>query len=454
MTSEQAANPDEDAPEASATTSATVLCVDDEPNILSSLRRVLRPLGCKVLLAGGGAEGLEHLEQEKVDLVISDMRMPEMDGAAFLAEVARRWPGTVRILLTGYADLDSTINAINEGHIYRYLSKPWEDNDLRLTVQRALENKANVAERRRLVRLTQQQNKKLKALNANLEERVQARTEELRQTASFLEMAYQELKKAYVDSISVFSNLIELREGVSAGHGRRVAELAVAIAGKMEMSPEEVETVEAAALLHDIGKISFTDELMQAPYFELSNAERAEVQKHPAAGEAALLSLPPLEKAARLIRWHHERYDGYGFPDRLEGEAIPLGARVLCVANEFDALQEGMLFGEQMERAEAIAYMEKNRGDRYDPAVVDALHQVLEEGQIAAHYVSELRLAAEDLRPGMVLSRDLTARDGMLLLSKEKELTEQLLERIRRYQRDQGVGLTAYVRAEQGEATE
>lgn len=429
---------------------ATVLCVDDEPNILSSLRRTLRPLGCRVRLANGGREGLELMEQERVDLVISDMRMPEMDGAAFLAEVARRWPATTRILLTGYADLESTIDAINKGHIYRYLSKPWEDNDLRVTVQRALESKALVEERRRLIGLTKRQNEELKELNATLEEKVKARTEELEQTAAFLEQAYDQLKQGFVDSISVFSNLIELREGISAGHGRRVAELAAAIGEKVGIEGDPLQDLQAAALLHDIGKIGLPDELIRQPYFELKNTDRREIEKHPAMGEAALTSLPDLERASRLIRWHHERYDGRGFPDGLQGEEIPLAARVLVVANEFDALQNGMLFGDQMGRDEAVAYLERNKGERYDPEVVDALAAALEENRIAARYVSELRLAGDDLKPGMVLTRDLTTRDGMLLLAKDRELGEDLLARIRRYQEDQGVILTAYVKAEQG----
>ena len=119
-----------------AQTAATLLIVDDEPGILSSLRRLLRPAGYKIHTAESGQAGLLVLEQEKVDLVISDMRMPEMDGAKFLEQVRARWPGTTRILLTGYADVNSTIEAINRGEIFRYLAKPWDDNDLMLVVRR------------------------------------------------------------------------------------------------------------------------------------------------------------------------------------------------------------------------------------------------------------------------------------------------------------------------------
>ncbi|HTH40754.1 MAG TPA: response regulator, partial [Rhodocyclaceae bacterium] len=149
---------------------ATILCVDDEANILSALKRLFRPSGYRILTAGSGAEGLATLEQEqgRVDLVISDMRMPEMDGARFLTQVRQRWPETSRILLTGYADMESTVAAINEGHISRYISKPWNDGEMLLTVRDVLERRLLEKEKARLERLTRQQNEELVALNAGL----------------------------------------------------------------------------------------------------------------------------------------------------------------------------------------------------------------------------------------------------------------------------------------------
>ena len=117
----------------------TLLFVDDEPSILSALRRLFRPHGYRIFVAESGAAGLAILEQETIDLVISDMRMPEMDGASFLKQVRARWPKVMRILLTGYADINSTVSAINEGEIYRYIAKPWDDNEILSTVREATE---------------------------------------------------------------------------------------------------------------------------------------------------------------------------------------------------------------------------------------------------------------------------------------------------------------------------
>ena len=355
---------------------ATLLFVDDEANILSALKRLFHPSGYRILTAESGKAGLGILEREKVDLIISDMRMPEMSGAQFLEQARARWPDSVRILLTGYADITSTIDAINKGRIYRYISKPWEDHDMILLVRQALERKVLEQEKKRLDALTQRQNEELKELNGSLEQKVQDRTAELRQAMDFLNLAHENLKKGFLTSIHVFSNLIELREGALAGHSRRVADLARKIAQRMGLSESETQDVLIAGLLHDIGKFALPDKLLQNPFGALTPEERAEVVKHPALGQAALMALEQLKEAARLIRSHHEHFDGMGYPDGLIGTAIPLGARILALANDYDALQIGTLASKRMSAAETSSFIEGNRGKRYDRKEVDAFFHV------------------------------------------------------------------------------
>src|SRR5471032_2195502 len=169
-----------------------VLLVDDEESILSSLRRLLRGQPYDVLLASSGAQALEIMGQHPVDLVMSDARMPGMDGATLLAQIHQRHPATTRILLTGYADLPTIIKAINEGQIHRYISKPWNDEEMLLTLRQALDHQHSERERVRLVQLTRQQNDQLKTLNSTLEKHVAARTCELQQTADMLDLARSE----------------------------------------------------------------------------------------------------------------------------------------------------------------------------------------------------------------------------------------------------------------------
>ncbi|MDP3843265.1 MAG: response regulator [Oxalobacteraceae bacterium] len=407
----------------------TILCVDDEPNILSSLRRLFRTKGYRVLVAESGDAGLQVLATETVDLVISDMRMPEMDGAHFLELVRGRWPDTIRILLTGYADVSSIIEAINRGEIYRYIAKPWDDNDMLLVVRDALERKVLENEKLRLEELTQRQNDELKTLNASLEEKVRNRTVDLNKANDALLGANEKLKTSFLTSIKVFSNLIEMRGGHLAGHSRRVADLARKIAVRMGLEGKSLQEIFIAGLMIDIGKIAFSDEMLTMPVSTMGGDNLAIFRKFPVRGEQLLMPLEDLRGAAKILRSQLERFDGAGFPDALAADAIPIGARILALASDYDSLQIGTLAQRRFRPEEARASIIQGSGKRYDPGVVDAFNDVLNEVE-GGTTSREVVLATLKLQPGMVLSRDLISRDGHLLLSADHVLDERLIQQI------------------------
>lgn len=424
----------------------SILCVDDEPSILSALKRLFRPHGFTVLTAGSGQEALELLAQEPVDVVISDMRMPQMDGAQFLEQVFQRWPETKRILLTGYADANATIAAVNLGHIWRYVAKPWNDAELVAAVQQALAHRRLERENAALVALTRRQNEELKQLNAALEAKVAARTAELQQMLAMLEKSHEELKKGFMTTVKVLSSLFELRGSKLAGHSRRVAETARQLAQALQLDEAAAQDVLLAALLHDIGKISLPDHLLDKPFNTMSAEERAQVMTHPQRGEQVLNAVDQLKKAAVLVRHHHECFDGSGYPDHLVGLAIPLGARILAVANDFDALQLGTLVSRPLKPAEARTYIFENRGKRYDPQVVAAFMAKVAD-QIPEE-VQELPMRPGTLRPGMVLTRDLMHPDGYLLLAKGQAVDSVVIEQLLKIESLEGHRLTLYVHPE------
>lgn len=418
-----------------------LLCVDDEPNILSALRRLLRPHGYQVAIAGSGAEALTIMEAQPFDLVISDMRMPEMDGAQFLEQVKRRWPDTVRLLLTGYADVTSTVDAINKGEIYRYISKPWDDNELLLIVRQALERKALEREKVRLELLTARQNEELRDLNANLELKVMERTVELRK-------AHDKVKTSFLTSIKVFANLIELRGSNLAGHSRRVADLARKIANRMGLSPAESQDVFLAGLLHDIGKIGLPDLLLVKPVPQMTGDELGLYRKHPVKGEQSVMALEELRGAAKIVRSHHERFDGQGYPDGLMGLGIPIGARILCVANDYDGLQIGSLSVRRYTQEDAKKLIAEGKGKRYDPQVIEAFLEIV--GKVEVRDTGEIELGVADLKPGMILSRDLVTRDGVLLLAADYILDANLVRQIRDYAASENIVMRIHVRTSGG----
>jgi response regulator RpfG family c-di-GMP phosphodiesterase len=343
----------------------TVLCVDDEPNILLSLRRVLRGTGHRVLTAEGGAEALALFEREPIGLVISDMRMPVMDGAQLLQRVREGWPDVTRLLLTGHADIGATIAAINQGRIHRYITKPWSDDDIRLVVREAFERHVLAAEKRRLEALTQRQNAMLQAFNTHLEEKVARRTQELAQ-------ANEGLTKNYLTAIKTFSNFIGLRDRPLVRRSRAVAGLARRLAQAMNLGELESGDAFIAGLLHDIGHIGLPDSVAARPVVRLEGEEVSLYRMHPVLGEHALRGWDDMRGVAALIRAHHERHDGRGFPDGLKGEAIPLGARILALADTYIDLQSGHLDASVLSPGDARGAIARGRGTQFDPKVVDA----------------------------------------------------------------------------------
>lgn len=415
----------------------TLLCVDDEPNIVSSLRRLFRGSGYRVLTAHGGDEALALLQVEPVDVIISDMRMPGMDGAQLLEQVRARWPGTTRLLLTGYADVQSTVAAINRGEVYRYIAKPWNDEELMHTVRGAFELQGLAREKRRLEALTAAQNAELARLNATLEQKVELRTAELSQ-------AHDRLKKNYLTSIKVFSNLIELRGGTLVGHARRVGDMARRTARALGLPGDQQQDIFVAGLLHDIGHIGLADTLLARPVPRLSEEEQALYRKHASMGEQALMALDDMQPVASLIRAHHERHDGKGFPDALAGDAIPLGARILAVADAYDDLVSGHLGNNGLDAERTRYLIARGRGTIYNPEVVDVfLQMVLQATPTAA--LPPVSVPTAELKPGMVLARALVSSDGVMLLAAGHALTADLIQRICQYERRDGLQLTLLV---------
>ena len=202
-----------------STHSHSILCVDDEKNILNSLRRLLRQENYNLLTASSGAEGLKLLEETHVQLVISDQRMPEMSGVEFLSQVREKYPEIIRIILSGYTDVNSITDAINKGHIYKFLLKPWDEQNLFLEIRQALQKYDLVEDNQRLHQKVLTQNEELKRMNENLEQIVAARTSELRLQNQALELSHAILEDIPLSIIGVSA------EGIVAVINRKTQEM-------------------------------------------------------------------------------------------------------------------------------------------------------------------------------------------------------------------------------------
>lgn len=421
----------------------TILVIDDEVNVLNAIKRTLRSEGFDVQVSANPVEAVELAKQIKPDAVVCDMRMPGMDGAQVLSALRADNPECARILLTGYADINSTIAAINEGQIDRYLTKPWNDEELREVLRQQIGLVYLRRERDALAASLAEKVDALEVLNRELDQRVAARTQELHQTNLFLEQSYKELHTQFLNSVKVFSNLIEMSSPAMAGHSRRVGELARHLAIQMNLPEAEVQDVYVAGLLHDIGKIGLPEAVLATPYTQLDGFNRQLVCSHPGKGQLALMALPELSHVATYVALHHERLDGKGFPDGLEADDIPRGARILAVAEDWDELQMGLLTSQKLNHEQVLEFIQRGVGKRYDAAVVQALPAALLQLQ-AMPKDNEQLTEGHLLVPGQRLSRDLIGTDGLLLMPKGSLVSSRLVQHLLAIHQKDGTVIHAY----------
>ncbi len=420
-----------------AMTTVKILCVDDEENILRALKRVFVEEDYDVYTATSGEEGLALLkENPDMGVIISDQRMPGLTGVDFLQRSRAIAPDAVRIVLTGYADVEAAVEAINRGGAYRYLQKPWKDEELLQTVGEAVNLFQLVRENERLTEIVSRQNEELKNWNAQLELYVQEQTMELQRKSDHLAELNKRLKGNFKQSIMAFSGLLELRDVGSRSHARNVTDLAVRVARAMHVPSESMDALAAGAVLHDIGKIGIPDVTLQKDVESLSDEELKEYRLHPIRGQTAIDSIEDLRPAGVLIRHHHERFDGKGFPDGLKGDEIPLGARIIGLADFADRRIRKTTGADPIETV--IAEISAQAGKAFDPAVCTAAITPVRE-QFARNLprrdMVEMELEPDKLDVGMVISRDVRSGTGLLLLSKGMKINEKNLQALKRYAR-------------------
>ncbi|HZS43471.1 MAG TPA: HD domain-containing phosphohydrolase [Blastocatellia bacterium] len=394
-----------------------LLFVDDEPTIVAALERVFIDDDHTILTATSGAQALEILRNNKISLLITDMRMPQMDGVQLLEHVCAVSPETIRFVLTGYADKDSTISAINRGNAHYYLLKPWDNQGLRLVVNQYLREFELKSEVEHLQNLTKQQNEQLRRHNEELESLVHERTAEITRQNAALESANARLKNSYYSTVKVLGNTIEMYDPALGGHGTRVATHSLLLARKMGLDSEYCYDIYVAALLHDIGLIGVTPQVLKKYRRRLPlDSEELEVfHRHPVTGEKLIRLNDSCERVSKLIRQHHENYDGSGYPDSLSGLQIMVGAQIISVADRYD---------EMINRPDtnisvglhdyATSYL-RETSRFFDSDVIGLYLELLKNEKMRAY--QECAISISELREGMVLSRHIYSSSSLLLLA-------------------------------------
>jgi putative nucleotidyltransferase with HDIG domain len=355
------------------TTEHAVLFVDDEVNILKAIQRLLRDEPMRVLTATNPSEALEIMKKTPAQVVVTDQRMPGMTGVEFLSEVREQHGDVIRMMLTGYTEMSIAVEAINKGEIYRLITKPWNDDELRATLRQAFDHHDLKSEILRLNTVSREQNFKLQDMNRNLEGKVRDRTKQLA-------LKNQELSTAYIQTVRALAEAIDAKDHYTRGHSERVAVYASRIARQMNMRKELIERVYFSGLLHDVGKIGIPDAIITKPS-RLNNEEYEEIKKHPEIGAKILEPVEFLKHIVPCVRHHHEWFDGSesGYPMRLVGDRIPQPSRIILVADTVEAMTSDRPYRNALPLETVVRELHKYSGSQFDPKCVEAMLKLLDD---------------------------------------------------------------------------
>jgi len=407
--------------------------VEASADLASALAPLLRTSGGRILNADDAEGALGILATHPVRLVLAEQSGTARDGLALLSRIRERYPDTLRLLIVDDANLDLAVAACLDGTLTRLIRKPWHAGELRLTLRQALERRALVRElgalreRTRVAAATA-------AADALSETPPSAEdSDALRRMVLSLENAQHDLKQNFLTMLKVFSGMLELRAGMLGGSSSRVATLTQRMAIKFGLGADQVQELMVAGLLHAVGKIALPDTLIHKPLDRMSSTETKQYLSHAATGQRILTPLESLAGAGRIIAHQFERYDGRGSPDGLIGASIPLGARILAIARDYEALRNGAMLEQALPEARVTAILDAQRGLRYDPQVVDRFFEVLSEWRDVEAANTRI-ISSHELCAGQQLSQDLLSDEGVLLLTKDSIITPHYIRQILKFE--------------------
>ena len=341
-------------PAATAVEPPYCLVVDDEVRLRQILMHLMKTDGFRCLEAANGAEALEQLANRRVTLVLSDLRMPRMDGMALLREVRTHYPDTAMVMITAVADVEVAVSCLAQGAM-DYLIKPFHLEEVRARVAQALERRRLILENR--------------DYQERLEEKVAAQA--------------SRLEELFLAGVQALAEALELKDPYTRGHSVRVSQYSSIIARTLGLDDEIVRQIELGGHVHDIGKIGVREAVLNKTG-RLTDEEYEHIMIHPLVGWkvlAPLLGDAPI--ALNIVRSHHERIDGRGVPDGLVGDAIPLEARIAAAADAIDAMTSGRPYrGNELTLHAAVEELQRNAGTQFDRNIVDAVVRATREGDL------------------------------------------------------------------------
>jgi len=402
-----------------ATPTPTILIVDDEPVVLTALKFTLEREGFHVVACNSPTKALDIMIDRDFAVIISDQRMPEMLGLDFLVESRRIRPNASRILITAVLALPTIVDAINRGEIFRFLAKPWLREELIATVRNAVQRHDLVTHNELLQAETQSLNNRLREANNALETKVR----DLEQQRQDLDNANRGLAENYENSLELCRRILTTYDPILGGQAKALVEISAQMAATESFTEAQRHALRSAAWLCDLGLIGVPLEMLRTfrtKPDQLTERERLLMQSHPVYGQTLAALVDNRSEVGEVIRHHHERFDGRGYPDGLAGETIPWPARCLAVAVGY--------VESPLSKAGKIEALLARSGSFYDPDAVRLFLKVSNLVQLPKQ-VREIML--NELEPGMILANGIYSPHGLLLIGEGHSLSPSTISKIR-----------------------
>jgi len=358
----------------------TILIVDDEESIRNAVCRRLKTEGYNCVIAADGKEALWKAFMQDFALMLLDIKMPGMSGMEVLSKMSTDHPDTSVVMITAVGDSETAVEAMKRG-AYDYVTKPFNLDDLVIRVERALERRGLVLVNREYQhRLEQGLEQQTGQVRQYFHEAIEALAHEemaLKKLSGELSTDEKaERKDVCMQMATVLAQMVEMHEPYARGHSERVALLSNEIALRLGCSDQLTWDIRLAAMVHDIGKIAIPDHILFKPD-HLTSAEYSEIKRHPTVTADIIRHVDYFQGIIPLVESHHEWYNGKGYPRKLIGKNIPLGARILAVADAYDAMTCPRPYRSRLSNEDAVQALKKGAGTQWDPAIVDVFLKIL-----------------------------------------------------------------------------
>lgn len=403
-----------------ATTRGTLLIVDDESSILKSLKRVFHGEPFRLVLADKASKAIEFMRNNAVQVVISDMQMPGMNGNEFLALVSQEFPETYRIVLSGQADNEAIIDAVNDGKIHRFIQKPWVNDVLLAAIKEGFAHTENQkVDLSDLEKLTLQ-NKKLIDLNKALEQKVEYRTTQVKGAINKAERGVTAFKKSLYNAVSINPYL-------NNSFSKNVSKLAEKLAQSQGLDVPQISQIRYAALICEIGLLGVPAKIIRKSFHAMSGNEQTEFLKQIEYARLMFSPVPQLNAIADIVCNQFEQPNGKGYPGKLSNETLPIGAKILSVARDYYAYMDGRIDEEKYNSNTTLQVMQKFAGLHYDKKLIDVLVEVTKDQK---QDKTDIGISSVDVVPGMVLKEPLFNKNDILVLPEGHTFDEASIARL------------------------